>query len=137
MAEVITAVVESHGIAVRNVTDCDGICLLLDADRIQLLIGVCSDGLPPKYFLEALRPAISVLTDREILQRLTRHSSSMTVLVMDADGMQDAPGQRALKSSLRWGPTDLSFTLTAWIWYSGAARTSLCRRRILTARAPI
>ena len=77
------------------------------------MIGVCSDGLPPKHFLEAMRPAISVLTDREILQRLTRHSSSMTLLVMDADGMQDAPRQQSLKSCLCWDLTDLLFTMTA------------------------
>lgn len=80
---------------------------LFDLGEIQMLVAGCADPLDVGHFTDAARPRDNLITDGEILARLTAHRFSLTVLISDADDDAKAdPKRQFLKDRICWQMTE-------------------------------
>jgi len=106
------AAAQDHGVQVVAVEQIEDGFVLITCDVVQVLVGTCPDPLPVQHFLDAARPRAAQFGDTVILDRLTRHQSSVTILVMDlaGEGMRFGPVHERLKRTLCWELTDCLLT---------------------------
>lgn len=117
--------------------------VLLHCDAVQVLIALCSVPFDVEGFEGAVRPERAVESERAVMDRLTRHAASLTVLVTDRPGaarrdslelkqricwdVADLMAEAMGAGLVFWSDTDTLYTATEFAAESlagGAARTA-------------
>ena len=85
---------------------------LFDCATVQIAIVSCDVPFEIEHFEGVLRPQTDPHLRNAVLQQLSGHGSSITVIVADADGVPPGAGDLEFKQHICWETLDHLFTST-------------------------
>jgi len=88
----LRAMIENIGATVESVRRKSGEYILLNCDRVQILVAFCPVPFPMDHFQGVCRPPEDEENRTRIFEKLETHAESLTVLVTSRDGAAVDPG---------------------------------------------
>ena len=86
LLEDIQAVLAAHETMLERLERVDSVFTLMHCDTVDVLLAFTDICMPVSHFENVQRPQFARLAEAEVLGRLSRHESSVTVLVIDKGG---------------------------------------------------
>ena len=94
LLEDIQAVLAAHETMLERLERVDSVFTLIHCDTVDVLLAFTDICMPVAHFENVQRPAFARLSEAEVLGRLSRHESSVTVLVVAKRGDDATPARQ-------------------------------------------